>query len=68
MARPTFPPDRAFGALMIEWFRREYIRLCEPTMFSYDHYPVQVGTAEPAPANGPALAVLAVLLGLHQKP
>ncbi|MFH1566550.1 MAG: hypothetical protein ABIL09_01020, partial [Gemmatimonadota bacterium] len=41
-----FPPIRGFGAPTIEWFWREYIRLCEPTMLSYDHYPVQVGTAE----------------------
>ena len=41
-----FPPIRGFGAPTIEWFWREYIRLCRPTMLSYDHYPVQVGTAE----------------------
>ncbi|MFC1526243.1 hypothetical protein ACFL6X_05460 [Candidatus Latescibacterota bacterium] len=41
-----FPPIRGFGAPTIEWFWGEYIRLCEPTMLSYDHYPVQVGTSE----------------------
>ncbi len=40
-----FPPIRGFGAPTVEWFWREYIRLCQPTMLSYDHYPVQVGTA-----------------------
>jgi len=40
-----FPPIRGFGAPSVEWFWREYIRLCQPTMLSYDHYPVQVGTA-----------------------
>lgn len=39
-----FPPIRGFGAPTIEWFWREYIRLVQPTMLSYDHYPIQVGT------------------------
>lgn len=41
-----FPPIRGFGAPSVEWFWREYIRLCRPAVLSYDHYPVQVGTRE----------------------
>jgi hypothetical protein len=39
-----FPPIRGWGAPTVEWFWREYIRLSRPTMLSYDHYPVTIGT------------------------
>lgn len=41
-----FPPIRGWGAPTAEWFWREYIRRCKPTMLSYDHYPVTVGSDE----------------------
>jgi hypothetical protein len=41
-----FPPIRGWGAPTAEWFWREYIRLARPTMLSFDHYPITVGTAE----------------------
>lgn len=39
-----FPPIRGWGAPTVEAFWRGYIERCRPTMLSYDHYPVQVGT------------------------
>lgn len=39
-----FPPIRGWGAPSVEWFWREFISLCQPTLLSYDHYPVQIGT------------------------
>ena len=46
-----YPPVRGFGSPTIEWFWRQYIRLVKPTMLSYDHYPVTVGTDEEVGRN-----------------
>ena len=39
-----FPPIRGWGAVTVEWFWREYIRMTRPQMLSYDHYPITIGT------------------------